>query len=197
MRTHWSLAVALVIFQWTATVVSGAAPGDCRPGTTSPTPAAKGKDALCPTRTYDIEIYTTDKGKTMTASVGKTLILRLPGTQATGAWRLTKLTGDALRQQGEVEYHPNASGGAGSYIFKFQAVKPGKVELKAAYFPTGKSAPPVNFFTVYIVVKKPDPTEQTQALPARKYWAAPLGSIWQPLPATRSDAKADRKIGNK
>ena len=95
----------------------------------------------------------TDKSKTATAGVDKTIVLRLPGNKATGAWQITNLGGDSIQSVGKSQYvagNPN-----GAFIFRFKAVKPGKTNLKLAYVRQGdKSTRPANTFTVDLVVRK-------------------------------------------
>jgi len=105
-----------------------------------------------------IQLTEAHKGKAITANVGRTLVLRLPGDRATGAtWQLNRLSGDAVQQVGRPEYVENDRGVGrlgGATVFKFQAVKPGRTSLKASFSRPGDKKS-LNTYTVEILVKKP------------------------------------------
>lgn len=108
----------------------------------------------------EIQLTYADKMKLVTATVGKTLFLRLPGSDSTGfQWEITQLTGDAIKSVGEPEYKrakksPEGVGMPGVYIFKFEAAKLGKSSLKLVYHrPSDKKKAPANTFAVKILVR--------------------------------------------
>ena len=182
MRRFSVVAVACIALGWSSSVwaagancppgggSSGASAGAARPqpsagGMKAATgakpadahkPAAKSSKGNLKTDPNEIAITDGDKGKTVSATVGKVIMLRLSGNPSTGAWEITKQTGDSLKQDGKREYYPpqgETARTAGAYVFKFNAQKPGKTDLKLAYGKGDKSKP-VNTFTVEVLVKK-------------------------------------------
>jgi len=101
-----------------------------------------------------------DDGKTLSMAVKKRFVVRLAGNPTTGyGWRTVEVTGDAVEQTGKVAYvaakrQPGMVGVGGHYVFRFEAVKPGKTSIKLEYArPWEKDKPPAKTFTVTINVR--------------------------------------------
>ena len=99
-------------------------------------------------------------GKTVAVAMGKTVVVRLEGNITTGySWTVKKLDGDALKQDGKVEYEPTKTarprvGSGGTFVATFKTVKPGKATLTMAYArPWEKDTPPIKTFKVTVTVE--------------------------------------------
>ena len=147
--------------------VAAATPGSSKSGSRDSGKKDKGpqkKGANCPCEDEDaIQLTDAQRSKMVTATVGKTLVLRLPGDRAlTGGatWELTRLTGDAVLvyNGGKPEYKaadergPGRVGGA--FIFKFKAAKPGRSKINAVFARPGQKDKPTNTYNVEVLVKK-------------------------------------------
>lgn len=145
IRSSCCLAMLLL-----TAVATGAQPAK-RPPAAAPVDATK--------KVYDIQITEADKGKTFTASAGKTICLRLPGNKDTGyTWSITKVDNTVLQSLGPATYDPGLQVAgrntrAGAFIFEFKAAKAGKTSLKLDYTKPGEKKP-LNHFNVDIMVKK-------------------------------------------
>jgi len=121
----------------------------------------KGKLLSVPeTEPKPIELTEADNDKTVTAAVGKPIVIRTAGNPTTGyRWQTAQLAGDAVEQLGEPSYAtrphaPGLLGVGGTFTFTFKAVKPGKTTVKLVYArPWEKNKPPAKTFTVTINVK--------------------------------------------
>jgi len=101
-------------------------------------------------------------GTTVTAKVGKLVVVRLAGNPTTGySWSVKKLAGKALEQVGKLKYVPRKVparmvGSGGKFLATFRAVKPGKAAITMAYArPWEKGKPPIKTFKLAIVVEPP------------------------------------------
>jgi inhibitor of cysteine peptidase len=99
----------------------------------------------------------TDLGRSIELRTGEMLEITLPGNPTTGfQWEIAAQDTAILQPTGEVEYVPSDSavGGAGRFIFRFTAIRNGRVNLKLNYTqPFEKGQPPAQTFEVSIIVK--------------------------------------------
>lgn len=110
----------------------------------------------------DIVLDKKANGTTVTAAVGQRIVIRLAGNITTSySWAVKKLEGEALKQDGKVEYVPKKAprpkvGAGGTFVATFKAVKLGKAALTLAYRrPWEKKKPPAKTFTLAVEVKPP------------------------------------------
>jgi inhibitor of cysteine peptidase len=108
-----------------------------------------------------ITIDEASDGKTIAASVGQRIVIRLKGNPTTGySWIITKFEGDALGKQPQVQYVPDEVkdrrvGVGGTFVVQMQAAKAGSVSIAMQYArPWEKNTPPIQTFSVTIEVKK-------------------------------------------
>ena len=99
-------------------------------------------------------------GKTVAAKVGQTVVITLAGNPTTGySWAVKKLDGDALKQQGKLNYVPKKVprgmvGSGGAFVATFLAVKPGKTIITMAYArPWEEKKPPAKTFKATVEAK--------------------------------------------
>jgi inhibitor of cysteine peptidase len=112
-------------------------------------------------KTDSLELSADHDGKTVTAMMGKDIVIRLAGNPTTGyTWRVGEITGEAVKSQGDPAYvatkHAQRMvGGGGTFVFKLQAVKPGTSTVKLVYVrPWEKGKPPVKTFSATIEVQE-------------------------------------------
>ncbi|MFP4055764.1 MAG: protease inhibitor I42 family protein [Candidatus Brocadiia bacterium] len=105
-----------------------------------------------------------DRGKTVRATVGQVVVVRLPGNPTTGyRWEVRAVEGQAVRQVGEVGYVAKkvprgVVGSGGTFLAVFRAVRPGRGEVRMAYArPWEKGKPPEKTFHATIAVQRPKP----------------------------------------
>lgn len=107
----------------------------------------------------EIQVTQADKGKMVTAFVGSTIVLRLPGNRESGyAWKIVSQTGDSIKAAGDAKYFPGLSGEGksnigGSYVFRFKGEKTGKTALKLQYVKPGDKEKHPNTFLCTVFVK--------------------------------------------
>jgi inhibitor of cysteine peptidase len=101
-------------------------------------------------------------GKTVTAEVGKLVVVKLAGNPTTGySWTVKKLEGKALEQVGKLKYEARKvprgmAGSGGKFLATFKAVGPGKAAIEMAYArPWEKGKPPIRTFKLAVVVARP------------------------------------------
>jgi inhibitor of cysteine peptidase len=101
-----------------------------------------------------------DNGKTITVKVGDVVAISLIGNPTTGySWRTAKLDGKAIEQVGEPKYTTNPHrqgmvGVGGTFLFKFNATKSGKTEVKLEYVrPWERGKKPIKTFTTTVEVE--------------------------------------------
>ncbi|MCK5114405.1 MAG: protease inhibitor I42 family protein [Phycisphaerae bacterium] len=98
--------------------------------------------------------------KTVTATVGDEIVLRLKGNPTTGyQWMLDDLAGKSAKPDGIIKYEAIDSakrvGAGGFFIARFKAVKAGKTTFKLVYArPWEKDKKPDEVFLVTLDVKK-------------------------------------------
>lgn len=137
--------------------------------TARPAPAAAAMaPAVEPTGTAlpgpaDVTIGAGQNGGHVPLTLGRSLMVTLPGNPATGyVWELTQVDTNVLRRDGEVSYTPSAPQVAspspdpgGTFTARFTAMRPGETWLKLIYRrpfeqSTGKNRP--RTFAAHIVV---------------------------------------------
>ncbi len=121
---------------------------------------------------HQAQLTLANSGQSRTVALGYPIFVRLAGNPANGyQWRLDRIEGEAIRQDGKPVYYPREgdAGVAGSYVFKFMAVKQGKSKIRLAYQRPGQKRE-INHFTATIVVStKPAGTDaKTTDVPAKK-----------------------------
>jgi inhibitor of cysteine peptidase len=122
----------------------------------------KGK-LLSPPEAQDVQLTAADNGKTVTAVVGKTIVISLEGNITTGyGWQIAEVKGKAVESLGKPSYatrphQPGMVGVGGTFTLKFKAAEPGTAALKLVYVrPWEKDKPPEKTFAVTIKVT-PEP----------------------------------------
>jgi predicted secreted protein len=103
---------------------------------------------------HQAQLTLANSGQSRTVALGYPIFVRLAGNPANGyQWRLDHIEGEAVRQDGKPVYYPREgdAGVAGSYVFKFMAVKQGKSKLRLVYQRPGQKRE-INHFTATIVV---------------------------------------------
>ena len=103
---------------------------------------------------HQAQLTLANSGQSRTVALGYPIFVRLAGNPANGyQWRLDHIEGEAIRQDGKPVYYPREgdAGVAGSYVFKFMAVKQGKSKIRLAYQRPGQKRE-INHFTATIVV---------------------------------------------
>jgi len=99
-----------------------------------------------------------EKQQTVEATVGETVVLRIPSTPGTGfAWQVASLDSEHLTLLGKPTYEPPltpALGAAGYQVFKFLLQKPGSAHVTLHYrraWETGRE--PARTFDLDITVR--------------------------------------------
>jgi predicted secreted protein len=120
---------------------------------------------------HQAQLTLADNGQSRTVTLGYPIFVRLAANPANGyQWRLDRLEGESIRQDGKPVYYPRESGVgvAGSCVFKFMAVKRGKAKIRLAYQRPGQKRE-INHFTATIVVSsKPAGSDpKTTGVPAK------------------------------
>ncbi len=103
---------------------------------------------------HQAQLTLANNGQSRTDALGYPIFVRLAGNPANGyQWRLDHIEGEAIRQDGKPVYYPREgdAGVAGSYVFKFMAVKQGKSKIRLAYQRPGQKRE-INHFTATILV---------------------------------------------
>ncbi len=131
-----------------------------------------------------LELDESANGKTVSATVGQNIIIRLKGNATTGySWVVGKNEGDVLGQVGKVKYVSDQPpmpvggrgrkimrhrvGGGGKYVFTFTAKKAGKAKLSLEYKRGWeKNKPPAKTFTLNVTIKADPTAERVKKLKA-------------------------------
>ena len=106
---------------------------------------------------HEAQLTLADSGKSRTVPLGYPIYVRLSGNPSSGLeWRVAELNGGTVRQSGKPVFYPRETGRehggiAGSYVFKFEAVKQGRSTLKMVYQKPGDKRH-ANLFTATIEV---------------------------------------------
>ena len=99
----------------------------------------------------------TDSGRSIELHIGDRLEILLPGNPTTGyQWNIETQETIILQPTGGPEYKPsdNLVGGGGLFIFRFEAIKTGGVNLKLGYSqPFERSQKPSQTFELTIIIK--------------------------------------------
>ncbi|HPD13367.1 MAG TPA: hypothetical protein PLE19_00355 [Planctomycetota bacterium] len=104
-----------------------------------------------------------DNGKTLDASVGQPIEVRLVGDRPGTGWEANAPEGDAVQregaQPGEVGVSPRliftpkpgaADKALGTYVFRYRAVKPGQARLRVVYVLPGGPGPTIRGATALV-----------------------------------------------
>ncbi len=165
IKTPWGM---MIFVRGTAT--AGWEPIECvnapPAGRLLPSPAKS-----VPSYLRTLELDEPFNGKTVSATVGQNIIIRLKGNVTTGySWVVGEIEGDALGQVGKVKYVSDQPpmpaggrgrrlmrhrvGGGGKYVFTFTAKKPGTAKLTLEYKRGWeKNKPPAKTLTLTVNVK--------------------------------------------
>lgn len=106
-----------------------------------------------------LNLSESDDGKSVSVSVGTPIFISLPGSRATGyEWKIIEITGEAIKQTGEIEYQedaePNIIGRAGLFRLPVKAVRIGASTVNLGYFrPWEIEKPAARTFTVTVKVQ--------------------------------------------
>ena len=108
----------------------------------------------------DIVLDEKANGKTVAATIGQQILIRLKGNPTTGyRWDVAKLEGEAIEQVGKAKYAVDKGaegrmGAGGTFVFTFKAVRKGKATLTLAYArPWEKKKKPAKTFRLTVEVK--------------------------------------------
>jgi inhibitor of cysteine peptidase len=103
-----------------------------------PSPAAAGKpESLSKQKT--LEVTKADSGRRARLYIGNILVVRLPANPGTGyQWQLVPTSSLAVRLMAEPQFvaspaPPGIMGASGTYVFMFQAVRPGTGVVRLVY----------------------------------------------------------------
>jgi predicted secreted protein len=118
----------------------------------SPVPPASGAAAA-------ITLTAADSGKTVKATVGQTIVVKLKGNPTTGySWAVTNAGGPALAAVGKIDFKSGAKPGGmvgvgGMFVATFKAVRTGTATIELQYRrPWEKGKAPAETFKADIVV---------------------------------------------
>ena len=129
-----------------------------------------------PSDLHQAQLTQADSGQSRTVTLGYPIFVRLAANPANGyQWRLDRLDGESIRQDGKPVFYPRESGAgvAGSSVFKFVTIKQGKSKIRLVYQRSGQKRE-INHFTATILVSTksagtdPKTTDVPAATPARK-----------------------------
>jgi len=101
----------------------------------------------------------TDNGKQITVKPGDVITLTLNSNPTTGySWQVMEIDNAILLQEGDSEYKQASGtdglvGAGGMETFHFKAIGTGTTTLKLGYMRPWESVPPIETFTVQIVVQ--------------------------------------------
>jgi inhibitor of cysteine peptidase len=99
-------------------------------------------------------------GRAETVKVGENLVIELLANPSTGfTWEVAEVDTNVLQQVGETEFKSSSltplPGAGGTQTLRFQAVAPGRTELKLIYHrPFEKDTPPARTFAIQVTVEK-------------------------------------------
>lgn len=109
--------------------------------------------------THGTSLTNADNGKQITAKTGETLTLALDSNPTTGySWQVLEINNTILVQQGDPEYKQASGteglvGSGGTETFRFNAAGAGTTTLKLGYMRPWESVPPIETFTVQVIVQ--------------------------------------------
>ena len=109
--------------------------------------------------THGTSLTNADNGKQITAKTGETLTLALDSNPTTGySWQVLEINNTILVQQGDPEYKQALGteglvGSGGTETFRFNAAGAGTTTLKLGYMRPWESVPPIETFTVQVIVQ--------------------------------------------
>ncbi len=100
-----------------------------------------------------------DNGSRVTLEQGQELVITLESNPTTGySWHVMEVDADVLKQVGEIEYKQATGsdglvGAGGTETIRFEAVATGEATLTLGYFRSWEDEPPVETFTLTVVIK--------------------------------------------
>ncbi len=100
-----------------------------------------------------------DNGSRVRLGQGEELVITLESNPTTGySWHVIETNPEVLKQVGEIEYEQSPGsdglvGAGGTEMIRFEAVAPGEVTLTLGYYRSWEDKPPVETFTVTVVVE--------------------------------------------
>ena len=98
-----------------------------------------------------------DNDRQISVNPGDGITLTLESNPTTGySWQVMEIDNSVLAQIGEPEYKSdgrNIPGAGGTEIFRFEAIGIGKTTLVLAYMRPWESVPPIEIFTIQVVVQ--------------------------------------------
>ena len=105
-----------------------------------------------------IEVTSTDNGKTLNVKAGEQIEVVLDGNPSTGfTWEATDLDASMIQQVGEAGFksgNPGLVGAGGILTLKFRILKPGTTSLTLVYHrPWEVDVKPLRSFTIMLIVK--------------------------------------------
>ncbi len=115
--------------------------------------------ALSGCGSQEVSLGAEDNGGQVTLKQGQTLAISLESNPTTGySWQVLEMDAAVLQQSGETEYKqsPGSEGlvGAGGVeTLRFEALAAGQTTLTLGYMRAWESVPPVETFTVQVIVR--------------------------------------------
>jgi inhibitor of cysteine peptidase len=109
--------------------------------------------------TNGISLTDADNGKQITVKSGDVVTVTLESNPTTGySWQVIEIDNAILLQDGDPEYKQSPGseslvGAGGTETFRFKAVGTGETTLGLGYMRPWESVPPIQSFTVQIVVQ--------------------------------------------
>ena len=109
--------------------------------------------------THGTNLTSADNNRQITAKAGDTLTLTLDSNPTTGySWQVMEIDNAILIQDGDPEYKQSSGsdglvGAGGTETFHFRAVGSGNASLELGYMRPWESVPPIQTFTIQVVVQ--------------------------------------------
>ena len=105
------------------------------------------------------QITASDNGKQISIEPGDVITITLESNPTTGySWQVLEIDNAILVQDGAPEYKQDSGsaglvGAGGTETFRFKAAEPGQTSLKLGYMRPWESVPPIENFSVTVVVQ--------------------------------------------
>ncbi|MGD8403474.1 MAG: protease inhibitor I42 family protein [Anaerolineales bacterium] len=106
-----------------------------------------------------VSIAEADNGKQINLQSGDVMTLSLESNPTTGySWQVLEIDDQILTQDGDPEYKratdtDNLVGAGGAETFRFKGVRAGSTRLELGYMRPWESVPPVETFSVEVIVQ--------------------------------------------